>query len=526
MVEELVQNTDSPFTPKVMGLPLPMKFKMPQLEMFNGSMDPLDHLETYKSLMRLQAVPDEVMCRAFPVTLKGSARACFNKLPSGSICSFKELSTSFVSYFILGQCYGKPATNLLMDSFYTSYLKNHRKLWQSLCSELKKHMNVEEVVYARRTRDGFDPQAGPSQVGEFPPPDNKRKESTRKTGGEPKNKKVDSRSSPKRGGVGGPPQGWFHKDHGHNTDDCIDLKQQIEDLIQRGRLQRFVTNQKQSRREDTSKESRDGTTPRSGPIGEIKVIHGGFVGGGESSNARKAHLRKLRSEEHLEVNTVGRPDKFQKEEIPIIFSEEDIKGVQIPHDDSLVITIVIANYLTRRVLIDSGSSADILYLHAYDQLKVGRERLRPMTSPLVGFATYNAILGRTTLNKIEAIISTYHLMIKFPTPEGVAYVRRDQKAARECSVTSLRGANITINVESVDTQDEEKLQHGEPVEPGPPGKTVRMGIGLSMVARAELLQFLRKNKDAFAWSHEDIPGIDPRVISHKLNMDPTMRPVK
>ncbi|XP_058189307.1 uncharacterized protein LOC131306895 [Rhododendron vialii] len=289
----------------------------------------------------------------------------------------------------------------------------------------------------------------------------------------------------------------FHRDHRHNTDDCIDLKQQIEDLIQRGRLQCFVTkkHQKQPRKEDTSKERRDGAAPRSGPIGEIKIIHGGFAGGGESSHARKAQLRKLRTEEYLEVNIIDRPSKIQKkEEIPIIFSEEDLKGIQIPHDDPLVITIVIANYLTRRVLIDSGSSADILYLHAYDQLKVGRERLRPMASPLVGFAgtpvypagqialpitmgeeksqitgmidfivvdcpssAYNAILGRTTLNKIGAIISTYHLMIKFPTSEGVACIRGDQKAARECYVTSLRRVNITMNIESLDTRNEEKL---------------------------------------------------------------------
>ncbi|XP_058181126.1 uncharacterized protein LOC131299557 [Rhododendron vialii] len=266
----------------------------------------------------------------------------------------------------------------------------------------QKHMNAEEAVYARRSRDGFDPQARPSQVGEFPPPNRKRRESTRKTRDEPKNKKVNSRSSSKWGGAGGSPQGrykqftpliatveqilsnlqddsdlkWpgklktdpnrrakdkycrFQRDHGHNTEDCIDLKQQIEDLIQRGRLQRFVTKkyQKQSRKEDTNKEGRDATAPRSGPIGEIKVIHGGFAGGGEFSNARKAHLRKVRTEEYWEVNTVGRPSKFQKKgEIPIIFSDEDIKGVQIPHDDPLVITIVVANYLTRRVLIDSGS---------------------------------------------------------------------------------------------------------------------------------------------------------------------------
>ncbi|XP_058185641.1 uncharacterized protein LOC131302865 [Rhododendron vialii] len=427
---------------------------MPQLETFNGSTGPLDHLETYKSLMHLQAVPDEVMCRAFPVTLKGSARAWFNKLPPGSIRNFKELSTSFVSYFIAGQRYGKPATHLLTvkqgkweslreyttrfnkevvqideaddNVSITAYIaglysgqflylvsQEPPKTMAELMLRAQKHMNAEEAVYARRARDGFDPQAGPSQIGEFSLTDKRRREAVRKSGGEPRNKKVDSRLSPKRGTTGGPPQGkykqftpliataeqilsnlqddpdlkWpgklrsdpsrrakdkycrFHRDHGHNTDDCIDLKQQIEDLIQRGRLQRFVTkkHQKQPRKEDVNKGRADEAPSRSRPIGEINVIHGGFAGGGESSHARKAHLRKLRTEEYLEINTIDRPNKIQKkEEIHIIFSEEDLKGIQTPHDDPLVITIVIANYLTRRVLIDSGSLADILYLYAYD----------------------------------------------------------------------------------------------------------------------------------------------------------------
>ncbi|KAH7863802.1 hypothetical protein Vadar_022197 [Vaccinium darrowii] len=79
-VEELVQNTDSPFTPEVMREPLPRKFKMPHVDAFGGITDTLDHLETYKNLMMLQAVPNEIMCSVFPVTLKGSARMWFNKL--------------------------------------------------------------------------------------------------------------------------------------------------------------------------------------------------------------------------------------------------------------------------------------------------------------------------------------------------------------------------------------------------------------------------------------------------------------
>ena len=74
MMEELVIRTDTPFTPTVMKVPLSLKFKMSVLESFDGTKDPLDHLKTYKALMDLQAVPDEIMCRAFSTTLKGPAR--------------------------------------------------------------------------------------------------------------------------------------------------------------------------------------------------------------------------------------------------------------------------------------------------------------------------------------------------------------------------------------------------------------------------------------------------------------------
>ena len=73
-LNDLVHRTDSPFTVFVTSFPLPPKFRMPQMENYDGSKDPLDHLESFKTLMHLQGVLDEIMCRAFPITLKGPAR--------------------------------------------------------------------------------------------------------------------------------------------------------------------------------------------------------------------------------------------------------------------------------------------------------------------------------------------------------------------------------------------------------------------------------------------------------------------
>ena len=70
----------------------------------------------------------------------------------------------------------------------------------------------------------------------------------------------------------------------------------------------------------------------------------------------------------------------------ILFSKEDSRGVKQSHDNPLVIMLMIEGFNTRRVLIDIGSSADIIYLFAFQQLKVDLERLQPFESPLVRFS--------------------------------------------------------------------------------------------------------------------------------------------
>ena len=92
---------------------LPPKFKLPTLKPFDGTTDPVDHLEAFRSFMILHGTPDEIMCRAFPTTLTGLARVWFTNIPSNSIGLFSELGVSFVSHFIGGQKYQKSATHLI-----------------------------------------------------------------------------------------------------------------------------------------------------------------------------------------------------------------------------------------------------------------------------------------------------------------------------------------------------------------------------------------------------------------------------
>jgi hypothetical protein len=73
---------------------------------------------------------------------------------------------------------------------------------------------------------------------------------------------------------------------------------------------------------------------------------------------------------------------------------------------------------------------------------------------------------------------------------------------------------------------------GEPVEDleefevGDAKKRVRIGSQLPQHMKEDLVAFLRCNNDVFTWSHEDMPGIDPSVVVHKLNVDLNHQPVK
>ena len=114
LIEDLVHRTDSPFTASINGHPLPSKFKLPSLDSYNGTRNLFDHIATLKTTKHLQGVFNEIMCRAFPTTLKCPARVWFSKIPPNSVSSFEELSKLFVNNFIGGQRHKCSSSNLLI----------------------------------------------------------------------------------------------------------------------------------------------------------------------------------------------------------------------------------------------------------------------------------------------------------------------------------------------------------------------------------------------------------------------------
>ena len=218
------------------------------------------------------------------------------------------------------------------------------------------------------------------------------------------------------------------------------------------------------------------------------MISGGFAEGGESSSARKAHLRSIRSREVMEVQAMS---KLPRLDTSIAFSDPYLEGCQHPYDDPLVIRAVVANKTVHRVLVDNGSSADIIFASAFDKMGIEREKLEPVSTHLRGFSrekvlplgsihlvltlgdppcqatttarflvvdtpsAYNMLLGRPFLNAIKAISSAYHMVIKFPTISEVGMVREDQHVARECYSASMKQKTVdNIYLDELDMRDE------------------------------------------------------------------------
>ena len=130
----------------------------------------------------------------------------------------------------------------------------------------------------------------------------------------------------------------FHRDHGHDTADCYNLKQQIEALIREGRLQKFVNKERTDTNIREQAPRRDNEHPRP-PIGELRMIVGGTATTSTSRKARKTYLRMVQN-----VQLTGSVPKIVRRESPIIgFSEEDARRLHHPHDDALVVSVQVGD---------------------------------------------------------------------------------------------------------------------------------------------------------------------------------------
>ena len=147
--------------------------------------------------------------------------------------------------------------------------------------------------------------------------------------------------------------------------------------------------------------------------------------------------------------------------------------------------------------------------------------------------TYNMLLGKPSLDAIRVFPSAYHMIVKFPMENGVGMVRGDQRVAMECYLTSMKHKAIdSIHMDELDMRDELNTRPIPSKELKPvqlddqPEHLAYIGSKLAEEVKDLLIRFLEQNVEVFAWKQEDMGGINPTVITHKLNVIPSFKPFK
>src|SRR3954463_965673 len=188
----------------------------------------------------------------------------------------------------------------------------------------------------------------------------------------------------------------YHRDTGHHTDDCRQLRDEIEKLIAKGHLQRFVARDKpQKEKEDQGPKEQPRTEERRQPPPDplTRVIHT-IAGGPAAGGASRSGLKKYARQVH-QVSGDSNPVKYSD---PITFSDPDMEGVNFPHSDAIVIKANLGGMEVRRLLIDDGSSCDIIFLEAFMKMGIKTSALKECVGGLVGFTGHEApIIGILTL---------------------------------------------------------------------------------------------------------------------------------
>ncbi|VFQ60864.1 unnamed protein product [Cuscuta campestris] len=484
-----ILRTVTPFTPRVMSVPLPENFRPWQIKAYSGTTDPQDHLSKFYASMEAAAAPDEVKCRCFLATLEGSACNWFNRLPKGTIDDWDTLAEKFLTHFAANRRQRLPYSHLL-----------------NIC--IRKGEKVRDFIvwWEKEARDmhGADDQALVAMFQAALPRGEVRKEL------------------------------------------CKNPPPTYQETLARAK---FLASEEFDDAPDSE------AAPANGAKGNI---------GGDSVAQRKrwkymAFVAK--------INQAPAPKLKRREQIQ--FTEKDLLNTPSPHRDALVVKIEINNAIVHHTLVDTGSSVNIMYEKTFQDLGLNRKDLRPVRTPLSGFTgdsieaegviavpvivgdgahkaklkmefmvvsincAHNMILGRPGLEDLECVISPYYLCMKFPTPSGTGVARGDQKLARSCYVriTKKLPRDETLVVHA---QEEMRKLEAEPTEeveevpldPQIPERKVKVGASLTTSQRRRLVDVFAAYRVIFAWGPGDMPGVDPKIICHRLAVNPESRPVK
>ncbi|XP_075633587.1 uncharacterized protein LOC142606065 [Castanea sativa] len=264
----------------------------------------------------------------------------------------------------------------------------------------------------------------------------------------------------------------YHQDVSHTTENCRTLWNHLEQLVSEGKLKKNLHHPNGQGSHSGSVNQRNNSSRP--PLGTINVI---FTAPGRTGSCPT----RVMSVSHILAKESGSKLKRIKGNIPPIlgFSDEDKIGTIQPHNDALVITLRIRGYDVKKVMVDQGSGANIMYpnlfkglnlkledLTAYDSLLIsfegkavipkGKIRL-PVQSGLEvvdmdfivvdAYSPYMAIVARPGLHALGVVSSILHVKVKFPSGEQIEEILGSQSVARQCiSAAILHQAELGSSV--------------------------------------------------------------------------------
>jgi hypothetical protein len=303
-----------------------------------------------------------------------------------------------------------------------------------------------------------------------------------------------------------------------------------------------------------------------------------MITGGSSVNFETKRQKRDHYQSVNHIALTGPVVQTRWSHVPLTFDARDVDMCSAPHIDAMVINCSVAGWDLHKVLVDNGSQADIIFLHAFDCMGISHSLLKPSDNPLYGFGDmgtfpmgkielplsfgvapnarseqvtfdivdmvypYNAIMGRGSINKFEAVIHGLYLCMKILGPQGVITVYGNQQTARNIERDFIPGQR---NVHCLTTQREvseatrptanehakAQLQSNDgtktvPLDPATPKQIVIISEDLTLQDEEKLISYPSRNKDVFARSALDLVGFSRTVIEHSLGIDPSVRPKK
>ncbi|GJW20112.1 reverse transcriptase domain-containing protein [Tanacetum coccineum] len=318
----------------------------------------------------------------------------------------------------------------------------------------------------------------------------------------------------------------LHNDKGHNTDECMQLKKQIEELVRAVNISHFIKEIRQDKDQQR-------TGKKDAPVKD-----------------KAAAIYMIQLWQRVTRQKVTQSfDRAKEITFPPLAVNEGIKG-------PLIIEAEIGGHTVHRMYIDGGSSMEVLFKHCFNRLRPEIKSQMVPATLLIGFSgeiiwplrqlrllvsigdaehstkswmnfmivrspsPYNGIIGRPRIREIQAIPSTAHGMLKFPVDGGIVTIRSTILMPTECAA---------ITTTPKDSAKKAKAGHENfkaAIHPDFPDQEITIGGALSTKGRTELCALLKGNLDIFAWQPSDMTGVPRSIAEYRLNIREGYLPVR